>query len=132
MRLYRWAKMVILFFPSQLKTKKMKRTGRTGIRRLTGDKGALVLPRQDLKYIFMEERKWEPDSKTGNPEKAYRDELENKGSMVSDTPSESDARDKAKVEKALSGESQKMDSVHPDELLDDDDEAIRRETLENK
>ncbi|NTS43585.1 hypothetical protein HRG84_22085 [Flavisolibacter sp. BT320] len=80
----------------------------------------------------MEERKWEPDRKEGNPEKAYRDELENKGSMLSDSPSESDARDKAKVEKALSGQSQKMDSVHPDELQDDDDEAIRRETLENK
>lgn len=80
----------------------------------------------------MEERKWEPDRKTGNPDKAYRDELANKGSTFTDTPSEADARDKAKVEKALSGDSQKMDSVHPDELLDDDDDAIRRETLENK
>lgn len=80
----------------------------------------------------MEERKWEPDRKEGNPDKAYREELANKGSTFTDTPSEADARDKAKVEKALSGESQKMDSVHPDELLDDDDEAIRRETLENK
>lgn len=80
----------------------------------------------------MEERKWEPDSKEGNPEKVYREELEGKGSILSDTPSESDARDKAKVAKALSGESQKMDSVHPDDLKDDDDEIIRRETLENK
>ncbi|MBB1283682.1 hypothetical protein HRH25_04785 [Flavisolibacter sp. BT320] len=80
----------------------------------------------------MEERKWEPDRNVGNPDKAYRDELANKGSTFTDTPSETDARDKAKVEKALSGESQKMDSVHPDELLDYDDEAIRRETLENK
>lgn len=80
----------------------------------------------------MEERKWEPDRKVGNPDKAYQEELENKGSTFTDTPSETEARDKAKVEKALSGESQKMDSVHPDELLDNDEEAIRRETLENK
>lgn len=80
----------------------------------------------------MAERKWEPDRKVGDPNEAYREELDNKGSTFTDTPSEAEARDKAKVEKALSGESQKMDSVHPDELLDDDDEAIRRETLENK
>ena len=80
----------------------------------------------------MEERKWEPDRKVGNPDQAYRDELDNKGSSLTDTPSETEARDKAKVEKSLSGESQKMDSVHPDELMDDDDEALRRETLENK
>lgn len=80
----------------------------------------------------MAAHKWEPDRKEGDPNKAYSDELDNKGSTFTDTPSETDARDKAKVEKALSGESQKMDSVHPDELLDDDEEAIRRETLENK
>ena len=80
----------------------------------------------------MEERKWEPDRKVGNPDEVYREELKNKGSMFTDTPSEADARDKAKVEKALRGDSQKMDSVHPDELMDDDDEALRRETLENK
>jgi hypothetical protein len=80
----------------------------------------------------MENHKWEPDSKEGNPDKAYRDELANKGSSLTDTPSESDARDKAKVEKAISGESQKIDTVHPDDLQDDNDEEIRRETLENK
>ena len=80
----------------------------------------------------MADRKFEPDRKVGNPNEAYREELENKGSMFTDTPSETEARDKAKVEKALTGESQKIDSVHPDELLDDDDDAVRRETLENK
>lgn len=69
----------------------------------------------------------------GSPNKTYRDELAGKGSTFSDTPSEADARDKAKIEKVLSGDTQKIDTVHPDELKDDgDDEAIRRETLENK
>ena len=80
----------------------------------------------------MDKNKWEPDSRTGNPDKAYRDELEGKGNTFSDTPTESDARDKAKVEKAVSGETQKIDSVHPDELRDDENDDILRETLENK
>ena len=80
----------------------------------------------------MEKDKWEPDDKTGNPDKVFAEELKGKGSVLTDTPSESEARDKAKVEKVLSGETQKMDTVHPDELLDDDDEGITRETLENK
>lgn len=80
----------------------------------------------------MDKNKWEPDSRPGNPDKAYRDELEGKGSTFSDTPTESDARDKAKVEKVLSGETQKIDSVHPDELRDDENDDILRETLENK
>jgi len=81
----------------------------------------------------MDKHKWEPDRKVGNPDKAYRDELNNDGSSFTDTPSETDARDKAKVEKVLTGQGQKMDSVAPDELLDDSsNEAIRRETLDNK
>ena len=80
----------------------------------------------------MDKYNLEPDNKTGNPDKAYRQELENKGSTFSDTPTEADARDKAKVEKVLAGETQKIDSVHPDELQDDDVDEIRRETLENK
>lgn len=80
----------------------------------------------------MDKQKWEPDSREGNPDKAYRDEMVEKGSSFTDTPTEADARDKAKVEKVLSGQGQKIDSVHPDELQDDSDEAIRRETLENK
>jgi hypothetical protein len=80
----------------------------------------------------MDKHKWEPDREAGNPDEAYRDELAGKGSTFTDTPTEADARDKAKVEKALSGESQKMDSVHPDELQDDDIDEMTRETLENK
>ena len=80
----------------------------------------------------MDKHSLEPDSKRGNPDKAFREELENKGSTFTDTPSEADARDKAKVEKALGGQSQKMDSVHPDELKDDNTDEIRRETLEKK
>lgn len=80
----------------------------------------------------MDKQKWEPDSRQGNPDKAYHDELAGKGSSFADTPSESDARDKAKVEKVVSGQTQKIDTVHPDELQDDDNEAMRRETLDNK
>jgi hypothetical protein len=69
----------------------------------------------------------------GDPEKAYRDELVNQGNAFTDTPSESDARDNAKIEKAQTGQSQKMDGSNPDEFDDDDlAEEIRRETLENK
>jgi hypothetical protein len=80
----------------------------------------------------MNTHKWEPDRKEGNPDQAYRDELAEKGSTFTDTPSETEARDKAKVEKALTGQSQKIDTVHPDDLQDDNMDAITRETLENK
>lgn len=56
------------------------------------------------------------NDQTGNPEKTFRDELHDKGSTLSDTPAESDARDKAKIAKSLTGQGQKMDSVHPDEI----------------
>jgi hypothetical protein len=72
------------------------------------------------------------DRKDGNPKEVFREELRNEGSMFTDTPAESDARDKAKVQKALTGQSQKIDTVHPDELKDDDMDDIIRETLENK
>jgi hypothetical protein len=85
-----------------------------------------------VKAIYMDNNKFEPDRKEGNPDQTYRDELAGKGSTFSDTPSEADARDKAKVEKALTGQSQKIDSIHPDELKDDDMDDMLRETLENK
>lgn len=80
----------------------------------------------------MDKNQWEPDSREGNPDKAYQDELAGKGSAFLDTPSEADARDKAKVEKSLTGQSQKIDSIHPDDLKDDDSDEMLRETLENK
>jgi hypothetical protein len=69
----------------------------------------------------------------GNPGKVYRDELANKGSGFGDTNAESDARDRAKIEKVTRGESQKIDGDNPyqDEDTVSDDE-IRRETLEKK
>jgi hypothetical protein len=80
----------------------------------------------------MDKHKWEPDRKEGNPDQTYNEELNNKGSLLSDTPTESDARDKAKVERVLTHQSQKIDTVAPDELQDDNDDEIRRETLEKK
>ena len=68
-----------------------------------------------------------------NPGKAYKDELENKGSTFTDTPAESDARDKAKIDKAQNGQTQKMDGSDPEEFDDGSlAEEIRRETLNNK
>lgn len=75
----------------------------------------------------------DPLEEKGNPGKAYREELANKGSTFSDTPAESEARDSAKIEKGQTGQSQKIDGGNPDEFDDGDlAEEIRRETLENK
>jgi hypothetical protein len=77
--------------------------------------------------------KKDPLNERGDPGKAYREELDNKGSTFTDTPAESDARDAAKIEKAQTGQSQKMDTINPDEFDDGNlAEEIRRETLENK
>lgn len=73
------------------------------------------------------------DQQKGNPGQAYRDELKEKGSTFTDNNAEAAARDEAKIEKAASGQSQKMDGGNPD--ADEDtvsDEEIRRETLEKK
>lgn len=72
--------------------------------------------------------------RTGNPDKAFRDELNEKGSTFTDTNAESAARDEAKIQKAATGQSQKMDGGNPDADAEDavSDEEIRRETLEKK
>jgi hypothetical protein len=69
----------------------------------------------------------------GDPEKTFHDELKDKGSTFTDTHAESEARDDAKIQKAATGQSQKMDGGNPH--ADEDtvsDEEIRRETLEKK
>jgi hypothetical protein len=59
----------------------------------------------------------EPGNKgKDKPAKVYNDEMNNKGNSFLDTDKESKARDMAKVNKALNGQGQKMDSVHPDDL----------------
>ena len=80
----------------------------------------------------MDIKKYDPD-KIGNPEKAYNQELDDKGSTFLDTPAESEARDQAKIQKVSTGETQKMDGDNP--YVDEDtvsDDEIRRETLEKK
>ncbi len=70
---------------------------------------------------------------SNNPDQAYRDELKEKGSTFTDTNDEAAARDEAKIHKAASGQSQKMDGGNP--YADEDsvsDEEIRRETIEKK
>lgn len=63
-----------------------------------------------------------------DPSRVYKEEMENKGSSFLDNAKQSEARDKAKIEKALSGESQKMDSVDPEELRPTkNDEILERE-----
>jgi hypothetical protein len=48
-----------------------------------------------------------------NPGKAYNDELHQKGSTFTDSPIESAARDKAKIERTASPDSQKLDGNNP-------------------
>ena len=63
-----------------------------------------------------------------DPSQVYQEELENKGSSFLDNAKQSQARDKAKIDKALAGESQKMDSVDPEELRPtENDEILERE-----
>lgn len=80
----------------------------------------------------MDKHNFNPERKTGDPEQTYNDELAGKGTTFTDTPSESEARDKAKIDKVLSGETQKIDTVHPDESRNDEDDMNEqiRETLE--
>lgn len=72
--------------------------------------------------------KRQDSSDKSNPAKAYNDQLNERGSELFDTPEEVKARDKAKVERAISGRGQKMDSVHPDDLKQTrNDEMIEQE-----
>lgn len=68
----------------------------------------------------------------GNPEKAYSDEMNERNSNAMDTNAESDARDLAKVSKSIEGTNQKMDSVHPDDMQNDEDDNALKETEELK
>ena len=63
-----------------------------------------------------------------DPSQVYIEERENKGSSFLDNAEQSAARDRAKIDKVLSGESQKMDSVDPEELRPTkNDEILERE-----
>lgn len=74
-----------------------------------------------------------PNNKRGNPEKAFKEELQDKGSTFDDTNAESNARDMAKIEKSLTGQGQKMDSVDPDELKEThEDRMIEKERSEKE
>lgn len=67
-----------------------------------------------------------------DPGKAYNDELKEKGSTFTDSPIESDARDKAKIEKTSSPNSQKIDGNNP--FADEDtqsDEEMNREKYDD-
>ena len=70
----------------------------------------------------------------GQPGKAYRDELNEKGSTFTDTNAEAAARDEAKMQKAATGQSQKMDGGTSPFTEEESamDEEIRRETIEKK
>jgi hypothetical protein len=75
----------------------------------------------------MDDKKFNTDQKS-NPEKVYQDELNEKGSTFTDNEEESEARDQAKIQKAASGQSQKIDGGNP--YADEDtvsDEEVNRE-----
>ena len=56
------------------------------------------------------------DHKKSDPQKVYNEELKDKGSEWNDTEREGDARDMAKIQKAMGNQGQKMDTIHPDDL----------------
>jgi len=54
-----------------------------------------------------------------DPEQTYRDEMHDRGHAIFDNEAQGDARDRAKMDKALGGQGQKIDSAHPDDLQPD-------------
>ena len=67
-----------------------------------------------------------------NPEKAYHDEFDQKGTTFTDSPIESEARDRAKILRTASPDSQKIDGNNP--FADEDslsDDEINRETYDD-
>ena len=60
-----------------------------------------------------------------DPDKAYREELEQKGSTFRDSPLESEARDQAKMQRTSFPDSQKIDGNNPfaEEDTQSDDEV---------
>ena len=61
-------------------------------------------------------------------EKAYSDEMNDRGNEFFDSQEDTKARDRAKIEKSVSGRGQKIDSVHPDDLEQTrNDEMIEQE-----
>ncbi|MER3464517.1 MAG: hypothetical protein C4329_09060 [Chitinophagaceae bacterium] len=64
----------------------------------------------------------------GNPEKKYGDKMQQRTNHTKNTNDESEARDLAKVHKSVSGENQKIDSVHQDDLQNGLDDYAPKET----
>lgn len=67
-----------------------------------------------------------------DPGGTYRDELQEKGSTFGDSPIESAARDRAKIEKTSSPDSQKIDGNNP--FADEDtqsNEEMNREKYDD-
>lgn len=67
-----------------------------------------------------------------NPDKAYRDELDQKGSTFTDSPLESSARDQAKIQRTSLPDSQKIDGNNP--FAEEDtqsDEEVNRERYDD-
>jgi hypothetical protein len=76
----------------------------------------------------MKDRLKDINQQKGNPSKVYWDEMNDRGSHPTDSNEESDARDRAKMHKSIAGANQKIDSVHPDELKDEEDGYTLDET----
>ena len=79
----------------------------------------------------MEKKIFDTDHRN-NPGKTYDDELKEKGTTFNDSPLESDARDRAKMEKTSSPNSQKIDGNNP--YADEDttsDEEMNRERYDD-
>ena len=67
-------------------------------------------------------------NKYDDPQKAYEQEKRYGGHELGESEEVENARDRAKVEKAVSGSGQKMDGVHPDQLEMDENDRIIEQT----
>jgi hypothetical protein len=68
--------------------------------------------------------------KNNSPREAASEEHAFKGNELRDDEAARNARDAAKVDKAISGSGQKMDSVHPDALEETENDRNIEKTRE--
>jgi hypothetical protein len=73
------------------------------------------------------DRKESTDNRNGIPTKVYTGGLREQDSDLSGADEKTNLIDLAKVERAISGSGQKMDSVHPDDLEETRNDRIIEE-----
>lgn len=71
------------------------------------------------------------NNKEVNPQKRFQDEPYSKGDESTDRSGEGQSQDLSTIERVISGDGQKMDTVHPDELEMDRNDRIIEEIRDN-